>query len=131
MTKRRALWAGAVLVAVLLPCAVVGIRALAPAGSTHRITPYTVLKVRLGMTRQDVQAIFRVPPGDYSSKPDPERPPAPASRRPGLQREEWTGEGTGTFVFFGPDGRVADWQAWVTNPPKPTWLDRIEGWLPW
>jgi hypothetical protein len=39
------------------------------AGATHRINPYTCMKLRVGMPQDKVEAIFGAPPGDYSSGP--------------------------------------------------------------
>lgn len=95
-----------------------------------RLNPRVWMRVRLGMTQQQVEEAYGVPPGDYSSRSDQDRPKERRSRRPDLRREEWVGEGSGAIVYFGPDGKVADFEIWTspTNPPGLTWRDRLDDW---
>jgi hypothetical protein len=101
------------------------------AGSAHRINPYTAVKVRLGMTQSEVEAIFGAPPGDYSSGPKADRPQAPADRRPDLRREDWTTEEGGAVVYFGPDGRAADFTLWVAPGRQTSKFERVRKWWYW
>jgi hypothetical protein len=75
------------------------------AASTHRINPYTSVKLRVGMPQDKVEAIFGVPPGDYSSEPKKERVQGRGDGRLELRREDWTSDEGGAVVYFGPDGR--------------------------
>ena len=100
-------------------------------GSGHRINPYTAMKVRVGMTQGDVEAIFRAPPGDYSSEPRADQPEAPADRRPDLRREDWMTEEGGAVVYFGLDGRVADFTLWVAPGRKTSKVERVRKWWYW
>jgi hypothetical protein len=100
------------------------------AGSAHRINPYTAMKVRLGMTQRDVETIFGASPGDYSSE-EADRPAAPVDRRPDLRRADWTTEEGGAVVYFGPDGRVADYTLWVAPDRKASKLERMRKWWYW
>ena len=96
-----------------------------------RLNPRVWMRVRLGMTQQQVEEAYGVPPGDYSSRSDQDRPETTTKRRPGLRREEWVGEGAGAIVDFGPDGKVAYFEIWTspTNPPALTWRDRLDDWV--
>jgi hypothetical protein len=89
------------------------------------------MKLRVGMTQRDVEAIFGAPPGDYSSVPKADRPPAPEDRRPDLRREDWTTEEGGAVVYFGPDGRVADFTLWVAPGRKMSNVERLRKWWYW
>jgi hypothetical protein len=54
----------------------------AEGGSTHRINPYTCMKLRVGMSQDKVKAIFGAPPGDYSSEPRKNRVQGRGDGRP-------------------------------------------------
>ena len=128
MKKRRGkrLLALAMVVAFALAAAV----HFGLADSAHSINPYIAMKVHLGMTQREVEAIFRAPPGDYSeAKTD--HPAAPADRRPDLRREDWMTEEGGAVVYFGPDGKVADCTLWITPGRKMSMLERIRKWWYW
>jgi hypothetical protein len=103
------------------------------AGSTHRINPYTCMKLRVGMPQDKVEAIFRTPPGDYSSEPGMNLVEGRGDARLGLElrREDWTSDEGGAVVYFGPDGRVADFTLWVTPGRTMTAHERIRKWLYW
>jgi hypothetical protein len=104
---------------------------LAPEPASARINFYTVLRIRTGMTRSDVEAIFHVPAGEYSSVEDSNMKiePVGSAKRAGLKWESWGGDTAILFVHFGPDGTVDDWEARMRPaPPKPAlddWLDAI------
>jgi hypothetical protein len=104
---------------------------LEPEPAAVRINFYTVLRIRTGMTRTDVEAIFHVPAGEYSSVEDPNRmiQPVGSTKRADLQWDFWGGDRAVLFVHFGPDGRVDDWEARLRPAtPKPAldeWLDAI------
>ena len=100
------------------------------AGSAHRINPYTAMKVRVGMTQAQVEAIFGAPPGDYSSEPNAGQLRAPSDRRPDLRREGWTTDEGGAVVYFGQDGKVADATLWVL-PRRASQFDTIRKWWYW
>jgi hypothetical protein len=101
------------------------------AGSTHRINPFTSMKLRVGMTQSKVEAIFGVAPGDYSSEPRKDRVRARGDGRPELRREDWTSDEGGAVVYFGPDGKVADFTLWVAPGSKMTGRERIRKWWYW
>jgi hypothetical protein len=101
------------------------------AGSGHRINPYTAMKVRVGMTQREVEAIFGAPPGNYSAEPKADQPQAPVDRRPDLRREDWMTEEGGAVVYFGRDGRVADFTLWVVPGGKMSARERIRKWWYW
>jgi hypothetical protein len=101
------------------------------AGSTHRINPYTSMKLRVGMTQSKVEAIFGVPPGDYSSEPRRDRVQARGDGQRELRREDWTSDEGGAVVYFGPDGKVADFTLWVAPGGKMTGRERIRKWWYW
>src|SRR5262245_16232100 len=120
MKKHR----GKLLVLLILVAAAVGAAVyfgwVPLTNSGHRINPHTGMKLRLGMTQSKVEAIFGVPPGDYSSEPrrDPVR--AGGDGQPELRREDWTSDEGGAVVYFGPDGKVADFTLWVAPASKMT-----------
>jgi hypothetical protein len=101
------------------------------AGSTHRINPYTSMKLHVGMTQSKVEAIFGVPPGDYSSEPRRDRVQARGDGQRELRREDWTSDEGGAVVYFGPDGKVADFTLWVAPRGKMTGRERIRKWWYW
>lgn len=126
---RRLLWP--CLFAILAGLAVVLYALFAHWPGPSRLNPRTWCRVRLGMTQQQVEEGYGVPPGDYSSRPDQDRPEISKKRRPDLRGEEWVGEGSGAIVDFGPDGKVAYFEIWTspTNPPGLTWRDRLDDWV--
>jgi hypothetical protein len=75
------------------------------AGSIHRINPYTSMKLRVGMTQCKVEAIFGVPPGDYSSEPRRDRVQARGDGQPELRREDWTSDEGGPSFTSGQTER--------------------------
>jgi hypothetical protein len=119
----------ALVVAALVAAVYLGLPHLA--GPAHRINPYTAMKVRVGMTQRDVEAIFGAPPGDYSSGPAADHPQAPENRRPDLRREDWTAEEGGAVVYFGPDGRVADFTLWIAPGRETSQLEHLRKWWYW
>lgn len=123
-------WSVPLMVVVALVAAVYFGWALL-AGSAHRINPYTAMKIRVGMTQRDVEAIFGAPPGDYSSEQKSDQAQAPVDCRPDLRREDWTAEEGGAVVYFGPDGRVADFTLWVAPGRQTAKFERIRKWWYW
>lgn len=101
------------------------------AGPAHRINPHTGMKLRVGMTQSQVEAVFGVPPGDYSSEPPGERVRARGDGQPGLRREDWASDEGGAVVYFGPDGRVADLTLWVAPGGTMTPRERLRKWWYW
>ena len=99
-------------------------------GSAHRINPFTAMKVRVGMTQAQVEAIFGARPGDYSSEPKAGQSRAPSDRRPDLRREDWTADEGGAVVYFGQDGKVAAATLWVL-PRRASQFDTIRKWWYW
>jgi hypothetical protein len=97
----------------------------------HRINPYTSMKLRLGMTQSKVEAIFSVPPGNYSSEPTQNRIQARGDSRPQLRREDWMSDEGGAVVYFGPDGKVADFTLWIAPGRKMPARERIRKWWYW
>jgi hypothetical protein len=104
---------------------------LSPAGSPHRINPYTSIKLRVGMRQSKVEAIFGVPPGDYSSEPGRDPVQARGDGHPELRREDWTSDEGGAVVYFGADGKVADFTLWIAPGRKMTARERIRKWWYW
>jgi hypothetical protein len=98
--------------------------------SVHRINPYTAMKVRLGMTQAQVEAIFGAPAGDYASGAKAGQRRAPSDRRPDLRREDWTADEGGAVVYFGQDGKVADATLWLV-PHKASQFETIRKWWYW
>ena len=126
--RGRRLIASVLAVATLVAAVYFGLLLLF--GSAQRVNPYTAMKVRLGMTQRDVETIFGASPGDYSSE-EADRPAAPVDRRPDLRRADWTTEEGGAVVYFGPDGRVADYTLWVAPDRKASKLERMRKWWYW
>jgi hypothetical protein len=126
---------GKLLVLLITVAAAVGAAVffgwLPRAGSTHRINPYTCMKLRLGMHQDKVEAIFGAPPGDYSSEPRMDRVQGRGDGQLGLRREDWTSDEGGAVVYFGPDGKVADFTLWVAPGGKMTAHERARKWLYW
>jgi hypothetical protein len=84
-----------------------------PVGPGQRINPHTVLRVRPGMTQEQIEAIFGAPPGDYSSEMRGHQAKGLPQRPPELRREDWTADEGGAVVYFGADGRVKDAVLWT------------------
>jgi hypothetical protein len=131
MKQRRGKRRIALVMIVAALVAAVDFGRLHRAGPAHRINPYTALKVRVGMTQRDVEAIFGAPPGDYSSEPTADQPQAPGDRRADWRREDWATEEGGAVVYFGPDGRVAHVTLWVAPGRKTSKLERLRKWWYW
>jgi len=96
----------------------------------HRITPDTAKKIHEGMTRAEVEAIFRVPPGDYRSPDDAnlvawQNPDAFPS---GCSFEVWQARNVAVSVCFDQDGKVLS-QAIGATGDGPSWLDRVRRFL--
>jgi hypothetical protein len=100
-----------------------------PAGSGPRLQFWAFFRLRVGMTQQKVEEILGLPPGDYSSRPDQDRPADIGKRRPELRCEQWVGDGFGAALYFGLDDKVADFEIWGNNPPEPTVKDRVKSWF--
>jgi hypothetical protein len=128
MTKRRAKWPIVLLVVVAALVVAVYAGWLHLADSGHRVNVYTAQKVRAGMTQSEVEAIFRAPPGDYSSEPKADKPRAPVPHRPDFRREDWTTEEGGAAVYFGPDGRVVDCIIWSAPDYNGSKFGRVRKW---
>jgi hypothetical protein len=125
MTIRRGKWLIVLVMVAAALVAAVYVGWLHLAGSAHRVNVYTAEKVRAGMTQEEVEAIFRAPPGDYSSEPRADKPQPPVPHRPDLRREDWTTEEGGAAVYFGPDGRVVDRIVWSAPGSKTSKFWRI------
>jgi hypothetical protein len=48
-----------------------------------------------------------------------------------LRREDWASDEGGAVVYFGPDGKVADFTLWVTPGRKMTGRERVRKWWYW
>ena len=129
---------GAVVLAILVVAAC--LIKQAPESPAVRINGFTVGRIRVGMTRQDVEAIFHVSAGEYSSFVDPEVLEVPtkiATRHPGVKWESWGGNDAVLFVHFGPDGKADDWWGHGRRPKAKRdrfdqWMDTIKyKWLGW
>jgi hypothetical protein len=124
VTRHRGKIVLVMVVAALAATLYVGWRCLP--GSGHRINPHTAAMVRVGMTQGEVEALFGVPPGDYSTEPKADKAEAPVPRRPDMRREDWTTEEGGAAVYFGPDGKVADCIIWAGPGYNASWFERLK-----
>jgi hypothetical protein len=70
-------------------------------------------------------------PGDYRSEPRKDRVAARGDGQPELRREDWTSDEGGAAVYFGPDGKVADFTLWVAPGGRMTEHERIRKWWYW
>ena len=131
MKKHRGKWIVLLITVAAAAGAAVYFGWLPLAGSTHRINPYTSMKLRVGMTQSKVEAIFGVPPGDYSSEPGRARVQARGDGQPELRREDWTSDEGGAVVYFGPDSKVADFTLWVAPGSRMTERERFRSWWYW
>lgn len=127
-TKRRKLMIALALIFAICVGAFIWLQ---PFSSAQRINPYTAMKIRIGMTQGQVEAIFGVPPGNYSTALDADSPEVPVTRRPELRREDWMSDEGGAAVYFGPDGRVADCTLWVVPGRKMAARERVRKWWYW
>ena len=134
MTKRRAILVRIAIAALIsLPlgyAAFVTWQAFTP---THRITTANFGRIRAGMTREEVEAVFGVPPGnychtDFSDVIDPVNRLADALY-PELRSETWWSDEGGAIVTFGADGTVVGMQLVQTRFSKPSLLERFRAWL--
>ena len=129
MTKRRRLLLGTSLVATLV---VVGVMVLWLAAPKHRINEESFKLIREGMTQQEVEAILRVPPGDYSNGGFVVRVEF-ANNGYSLmddkdQKKFWTDNDLQIMVNFDPSGKVHNTRCYLVIPPE-TFLDRFRSWL--
>jgi hypothetical protein len=138
MTKRRRMLG---LVAV---AAVVGVTAFAgwrkaTVPPLHRINWNSVQQTHGDMTLGELEDLFGVPPGDYTTTPEARgavawlREDCPAEN--GKERIEWfSDEICFCVVVRREDGTVLKLAFKGTDPPRvytPTLLDRVQGWLGW
>jgi hypothetical protein len=96
---------------------------------SRRINGHTVLRVRLGMTREDVENIFHAPPGEYSPYAELDKlstPKAPP-HKVALQWTFWGGERGASFVHFDTSGRVDDFECRIRFPPAKQ--PRVDYWM--
>ena len=127
MTKRRAAWVGAAAVAAVF-AAPVGWWLLQPPG----ISRAGFERIRVGMTRREVEAILGEPEGRYrgtmAGRIIEEIPPAPDSGDDGYSAL-WTNGYEYVFVDYRPDGTVARKRYIRMDGRHPTLIDRLKAWL--
>jgi hypothetical protein len=123
MKKSRRRWLTFLLVVVAAVAVAAYVRWLHLADSAHRVTLDAAERVCAGMTQREVEDIFGVPPGDYSSQPGTVHPEGLPKRPPDLRREDWTADEGGTVVYFDEDGRVVDRIVWVAPGQRTASID--------
>jgi hypothetical protein len=93
----------------------------------HRITSSSFSQIRSGMTQTEVEAIFGVPPGDYSDRSkhyliwiSPDLLPD------GGRTEIWRAPNAVCHVYFDQEGKVLFYNAVEV---RSTWFDQIKNWF--
>lgn len=121
MRNRVLLLGGGALAAALVALALRA--ALAP----PRLEGSRFTQVRVGMTREQVEAVLGVPPGDYTSDPSPD----PADNPWAYSRlTVWACDDGVLYVGFDDNDVVVDAIAFpLTRPPKPSLPGRLRTWL--
>ncbi|MCI0378555.1 MAG: outer membrane protein assembly factor BamE [Gemmataceae bacterium] len=96
----------------------------------HRINEQTYKTIQIGMTRAEVEAIFRVPAGSYDNAALLEAPSSKVHPQE-WTKSLWTGRRGGCVIWFDNDGKVAEKQfdGIVFFASEPTFLDKIRDWL--
>jgi hypothetical protein len=150
MTSRWLLWSGAA-VAVCIALAVAWV--FLP---QERIGPAAYDRIKVGMTRQQVEGIIGLPTGDYYTGP---RSPSSMSgpygtlnKEAGVRRsdlsdgprgfasrdgrrvklEQWWGDNYIVEVGFGEDGAAVGCDLYDVDPPlHPDLLTRLRSWSRW
>ena len=113
------------LVSGFLAVAVAGFLALWLATTQHRINENSVKLIQNGMTQAEIEVVFGVPPGDYSSG---------GFRvywgQKRLDGKEWMGDAVAVDVFFDSSGKVqAVDQYQVFRFPSEPLLAKLRRWL--
>jgi hypothetical protein len=80
-------------------------------------------RIKIGMTRAEVEHVLGGPPGDYRTGPSVP-PPLPYGNRY-MSWDEWQGDGGFVFIQFDDDGRVFDKAHFDLMPRQPSLIDRI------
>ena len=95
----------------------------------HRVNMTSLSQIRVGMALSKVEAIFGLPPGDYSEQSktiftiyqDPEGFPQ------GWRRETWQSPNALCVVYFDRDDKVLCRAGCEAH--SPSWFDQIKNWL--
>src|SRR5687768_13218954 len=129
MTKRQLVWIAAA--GAVLGCAVIAQWwILAP---SHGITYESASQLRHDMTMEELEALLRVPPGDYSTNPHAQKV-REASRglptpREGYDRIEWLSDEVLIVCQVGREnGDIRLGDLFVSSAPVPLW-QRTKRWL--
>ena len=83
----------------------------------HRITFENIRLIKKGMTREDVEAVFGVPSGDYSCGAQFCYVFSTREIEPETQVEWWLGEESGVEVLFDERGKVDEIRRGIANRP--------------
>jgi len=111
----------------ILATAVAGSMVLLLTAPRHRINEDSVKLIQNGMTQAEIEVVFGVPPGDYSSGGLRVYWEEPQKR---LDRKEWTGDAVGVEVFFDPSGKVQAVDQYQVFPfPSEPLLAKLRRWL--
>jgi hypothetical protein len=86
-------------------------------------------QVMLGMTLKEVEAVFGLPPGDYSGGMNQSTPWRRSTDgwEPGLKIIEWTSETASCMVIFDASGRAVKTAG--NGVLRFTWFQQIRNWL--
>ena len=126
MTRHRWFLFLALPIAVVLT---VGLWYFWPRKSTS-ITPETAASIQPGMTVEDLEILFKCPPGNYSTGPiemdGPFRAPKEIPRHDFVQ---WTSDKASVTVWLDAQGRVEDVETVRVRRSDLTVGDHIRGWL--
>jgi hypothetical protein len=115
--KKRLLWFG--MSAVLVLVVYSAFRTGAP---RHNINRASFEKLKEGMTVAEVEEIFAVPAGVYTTRP----------YKPNVAAEgaaEWVGDEGAVFIWFDQDTKTV--RGWFVFMPETglTWFERFQVWL--
>ena len=125
MKRRRLL----LLMGLVTTAATMGCLALWLTSLRHRINEESVKLIQEGMTQADVQAVFGVPPGDYSNGGIPIYSRDSDWLEP-VDRKEWIGDAVAVEVFFDSAGKVLHvYQNQVAQFPDESLPTRVRHWL--
>jgi hypothetical protein len=98
----------------------------------HRINQDTVEEIKEGMTVKEVEAIFGVPAGDYTTRPVLIFPLGAPPYRPWFYKnpaKSWDSNEASILIHFNDAGRVEDAFVCPVLNWDESWWDKIRRWL--
>ena len=122
--KRRVLLFGLSFAALALAASALAVLSLTP---RPRVTAESIRAVEAGLTRQQVESVFAVPPGDYTTPGARRRTPVDPNGRDFAwhAQADWLTDHASVRVYFDAQDRVLFTSSVVRADPPETFWDRV------